>query len=128
MMICTSKTGKFLQRLTRWWAVALLVVLTLSCLGVTERATAAGPWKGQIVDKETGKPLEGVVVLATWYKAYSTHGGWGGAGYHDSEEGRDGHERWIYDSVKTNVDDKSVQHHQRPGILYIQTWVWAMAV
>ena len=86
MMICTSKTGKFLQRLTRWWAVALLVALTLSCLGVAERATAAGPWKGQILDKETGKPLEGVVVLATWYKAYSTHGGWGGAGYYDSEE------------------------------------------
>jgi hypothetical protein len=86
MMICTSKAGKFLQCVTRWWAVALLVVLTLSCLGLTERATAAGPWKGQIVDKQTGKPLEGVVVLATWYKAYSTHGGWGGAGYHDSEE------------------------------------------
>ena len=51
-----------------------------------EPATAAGPWKGQIVDKETGKPLEGVVVLAAWYKAYSTHGGWGGAGYYDAEE------------------------------------------
>jgi len=86
MMIYTPKTRKFPQRLTRWWAVVLLVVLTLSCLGMTEHAIAAGPWKGQIVDKETGKPLDGVVVLATWYKAYSTPGGWGGAGYHDSEE------------------------------------------
>jgi hypothetical protein len=30
----------------------------------------------QIVDKETGNPLESVVVLPTWYKAYSTPGGW----------------------------------------------------
>lgn len=29
---------------------------------------AAGPWKGQIVDKETGKPLDGVVILAVWTK------------------------------------------------------------
>jgi hypothetical protein len=100
MMICTSTISKiilleallrdrrhlFLQRIAKWWAVALLVVLTSSCLGVIECATAAGPWKGQIVDKETGKPLDEVVVLATWYKAYSTYGGWGGAGYHDSEE------------------------------------------
>lgn len=27
---------------------------------------AAGPWKAQVVDAETGKPLEGAVVLAMW--------------------------------------------------------------
>jgi hypothetical protein len=100
MMIRTSTNGKimaleavrrdsihrFLQSLARWWAMPLLVALVLGSLGAIEGATAAGPWKGQIVDKETGKPLEGVVVLATWYKAHSTHGGWGGAGYYDSEE------------------------------------------
>ena len=76
----------FLQRLTRWWVPLLVVVSVLGSLGVIEPATAAGPWKGQVVDKETGKPLEGVVVLAGWYKSYNTHGGWGGAGYYDSEE------------------------------------------
>lgn len=40
---------------------------------------AAGPWKGQVVDKEAGKPLEGVVVLAYWYKNT-------GGSYYDSEE------------------------------------------
>ena len=29
-------------------------------------AGAAGPWRAQIVDAETGQPLEGVVVLARW--------------------------------------------------------------
>jgi hypothetical protein len=99
MMIYTWTTGKiivlgavrthsirlFLQSLTSWWTVTLFVFV-LGSLGVIEHATAAGPWKGQIVDKETGKPLEGVIVLATWYKAYSTPGGWGGGGYYDSEE------------------------------------------
>jgi hypothetical protein len=76
----------FLQSLTRWWVALLVVVSAVGSLGVIEPATAAGPWKGQVVDKETGKPLEGVVVLAAWYKAYSTQGGWGGAGYYDAEE------------------------------------------
>jgi hypothetical protein len=48
---------------------AFVVVFLLGSLWVIEPATAEGPWKGQVVDKETGKPLEGVVVLAAWYKA-----------------------------------------------------------
>jgi hypothetical protein len=43
----------------------LISVVTLS-LGVGP-ARAAGPWKGQIVDAETGQPLSGVVVLAAWW-------------------------------------------------------------
>jgi hypothetical protein len=31
-------------------------------------AGAAGPWRAQLVDAETGQPLEGVVVLALWTK------------------------------------------------------------
>lgn len=49
-------------------------------------AEAAGPWKGQIVDAETGQPLEGVVVLAMWYKRHTSPGGWAGGGYYASEE------------------------------------------
>lgn len=57
-------------------------------------AAAAGPWKGQILDAETGQPLEGVVVLAYWIKYTSSFGGWGGGEFYDSEEvvtGADGH-------------------------------------
>jgi hypothetical protein len=28
---------------------------------------AAGPWKGQVIDRETKKPIEGAVVLMVWY-------------------------------------------------------------
>jgi hypothetical protein len=44
---------------------ALFSVVALS-LGVGS-AHAAGPWKGQIVDAETGQPLSGVVILAAWW-------------------------------------------------------------
>ena len=49
----------------------MVLVFVLGSLGVLEPATAAGPWIGQVVDRETGNPLEGVVVLPAWYKAYS---------------------------------------------------------
>lgn len=35
-------------------------------------AGAAGPWRAQILDAETGKPLEGVVVLARWDEKTAT--------------------------------------------------------
>jgi hypothetical protein len=30
--------------------------------------SAAGPWRGQVIDAETGQPLEGVIVVAVWDK------------------------------------------------------------
>ena len=65
---------------------AIIVMAPILALLFSAVSEAAGPWKGQIVEKETGKPLEDVVVLAVWYTAYSTLGGWGSGGYHDSEE------------------------------------------
>jgi hypothetical protein len=35
----------------------------------------SGPWKGTIIDIETKEPLEGVVVLAVWDRAYRTPAG-----------------------------------------------------
>jgi hypothetical protein len=82
-----QRIGLFLQAFLRWQALLIAVVMLAGSPFVYEPdAMAAGPWKGQIVGKETGKPLEGVVVLASWYRAYSTPGGWGGAGYYASEE------------------------------------------
>jgi hypothetical protein len=49
-------------------------------------AAAAGPWKAQILDAETAQPLEGVVVLAAWFRRYTSPGGAAGGGYHASEE------------------------------------------
>jgi hypothetical protein len=53
--------------------VGLLVAVLAALLSVVALlrgvgpAHAAGPWKGQIVDAETGQPLSGVVVLAAWW-------------------------------------------------------------
>ncbi len=48
----------------------VLIVLSTACLlsaaGPPARSDAAGPWRGQVVDAESGQPLEGVVVLAVW--------------------------------------------------------------
>jgi len=44
-----------------------------------------GPYKGRVIDAETGKPLEGVVVLGVWYKEEMTVGGTVGT-YYDARE------------------------------------------
>lgn len=53
-------------------AVARLtgIVLGMALLvGAPASASAAkGPWRGQVLDAETKQPLEGVVVLAYWYR------------------------------------------------------------
>ena len=63
--------------------ISLVLMLSVCMVGT---ADAAGPWKGQIVDVETGQPLEGVVVLAVWLSYEGTLGGWAGAAYFDAEE------------------------------------------
>jgi hypothetical protein len=44
-----------------------------------------GPYKGRVIDAETGKPLEGVVVLGVWYKEIVTPAG-GVGSYYDAKE------------------------------------------
>lgn len=64
----------------------VLVAVTLVLVGCSIRlASGAGPWQAQVVDAETGEPLEGVVVLATWWKGTASVGGWVDT-YHDSVE------------------------------------------
>ena len=66
-------------------AFALTLLIATVCFPVMSES--AGPWKGQLVDKETGKPLEGAVVLARWEKRYASFvGEMGGNEYYDSEE------------------------------------------
>ena len=66
-------------------AFALTVLIATVCFPVMSES--AGPWKGQVVDKETGTPLEGAVVLARWEKRFTSFvGEMGGNEYYDSEE------------------------------------------
>lgn len=67
-------------------AWVLTGVLVLGAWTAGGDAEAAGPWRGQIVDAETGRPLEGVVVLAYWLTYTASPGGWAGAEFYDSEE------------------------------------------
>ena len=46
--------------------LALCAAVLLGLATAAPAAHAAGPWRGQIVDAETGQPLEGVVVVAAW--------------------------------------------------------------
>lgn len=68
--------------LALWLAVAVAVALVL----LQAPASADGPWRGQIVDKETGQPLEDVVVLAYWIRLTGTIAGWGGGKYEAAED------------------------------------------
>lgn len=63
----------------------LALVVLISALAMPAVGWAAGPWKAQIVDAQTKQPLEGVVVVAAWWRATRTLGG-PSEEYHDSEE------------------------------------------
>lgn len=69
------------------WRFILSFFLLITALAISPQlANAAGPWHGKVIDAETGKPLEGVVVLATWWKHYASVAGWSSGKYIDSEE------------------------------------------
>lgn len=57
------------------------MAITTSCYP----ARYDGPYKGKIVDAETGNPIEGVVVLGVWYKEIATAAG-GVSSYYDAAE------------------------------------------
>jgi len=47
-----------------WTAVGVVVLLIL-----TVRVKVQGPYLGKVVDKETGRPLEGAAVVAVWVRS-----------------------------------------------------------
>ena len=55
-------------------------------LATADELRGKGPWRAQIVDAETKRPLQGVVVLAIWNERFGSVGGLAGGGYFDSEE------------------------------------------
>lgn len=73
--------------LMRWQVLSFFVLSLMLALGLWPKpAHTAGPWKAQVVDAETGKPLEGVVVLAYWLKYTETIAGTAGGEFYDAEE------------------------------------------
>ena len=83
--------------------LVLLLIVALAVLFGPRAAGAAGPWKAQVVDAETGQPLEGVVVLMYWITYTGTWAGWAGGEFYDAEEvvtGQDGRfvvpSRWVF--------------------------------
>ena len=70
----------------RYWVTGLIVLLLVAAVGWWFRPLPlSGPWRAQIVDAETGRPIEGVIVLAVWDKRTFA---WPHPDrqYHDSEE------------------------------------------
>ena len=66
-------------------SLALALALVAAAL-FAPSAHAAGPWRATIVDAETGRPLEGVVVVAAFTK-YTKHlAGTAGGEYYGSDE------------------------------------------
>lgn len=53
--------------------ISFLAILFLFI--ISAEVSAAGPWKGKIIDVETKEPLEGAVVVAVWLKAWRTPAG-----------------------------------------------------
>jgi hypothetical protein len=69
--------------------MAMTLVVSLLLVGRFQSmpAEAAGPWRAQVIDKETGKPIQGAVVFVRWERRYTSFvGEMGGNEYHDSEE------------------------------------------
>lgn len=63
----------------------LLVFLLVLTSGCCYPIRYDGPYKGKVVDAETGRPIKGVVVLGVWYREKVTVAG-GVGSYYDADE------------------------------------------
>ncbi len=75
-----------MRSLRGWLVLVPASVLIVGLFGSLRGAEGAGPWRGQIVDAETGQTLEGVVVIAWWLKYTGGPAGWAGGRYYAAEE------------------------------------------
>jgi hypothetical protein len=55
--------------------LTLISIIVLSCFGCVTYIGYDGPYEGQIIDMETRKPLEGVVVQGGWSRVHFPMGG-----------------------------------------------------
>lgn len=63
----------------------LIIIFYLASLSSCYAARVDGPYEGKIIDAETGQPIEGVVILGTWYTVTITPGG-GVHNFYDAQE------------------------------------------
>ncbi|MBI5189114.1 MAG: carboxypeptidase regulatory-like domain-containing protein [Nitrospirae bacterium] len=62
--------------------IALFVAFVLTMAYI---ANLNGPWRGQVIDAETKKPIEGAAVVAVWNKEFASPAG-PGAYFLDADE------------------------------------------
>jgi hypothetical protein len=63
------------------FAIMVLSIVSAAC----SPCGYDGPYKGRVIDAETGTPIEGVVALGVWYKELPSPGGTVGS-YYDAQE------------------------------------------
>ena len=64
---------------------SLTFIFYLIFLSSCYAARIDGPYEGRVIDADTGKPIEGVVVLGEWVSVIVTPGG-GTSRYYDAQE------------------------------------------
>lgn len=67
-------------------SVIALPLLLLAASAPAYEPTGPPPLTSQVVDAETGQPLEGAVVLVYWTRCWPSPGGWAGCTFYDAEE------------------------------------------
>jgi hypothetical protein len=78
-----DKGGAAVMR--RLIGIIITVVTALAFSGCVRPFRVDGPYSGRIIDAETSKPIEGVVVDATWYRVYPNVAG-SSSKYYDTRE------------------------------------------
>ena len=66
-------------------AFIIIITVTIIFLGCASAIRYDGPYKGRIIDADTGDPIEGVVVLGKWSREHITPGG-AVSEYYDARE------------------------------------------
>jgi hypothetical protein len=69
----------------RLLGIIITVVTALTFSGCVRPFRVDGPYSGRIIDAETNKPIEGVVVDATWHRGYPNVAG-SSSKYYDTRE------------------------------------------
>lgn len=64
---------------------SMLITAVFSCTGCVSMLRIDGPYKGRVIDAETGQPIEGAVAHGTWSKVYPNPAG-SSSEYYDSYE------------------------------------------
>jgi hypothetical protein len=67
------------------FATLINLLVTMIFSGCVSAVRYDGPYEGRVIDAETGQPIEGVVVLGTWYSVTVTPGG-GTHNFYDAQE------------------------------------------